>query len=357
MFLADGYGLPEKSLNSLPQQGTFPIYEDVLEFADSIRKLKALPGVTSILSSLDDPRLDNEVLSAFDQALDCLQHTHETVWQATRAPSSQNPTEIAPLVFRKLGHRMTVAENGSEALQKLAKEPFDAVLMDVEMPEMDGMEATRRIRAGEAGAKNKGIPIIAMTAHAMVGYERACAEAGMDVYLSKPVSLKGLATALDQFDKTSALSPSNPVPAQGNGSVLNKEAALDRFDGDEELYQQVCAEFPAICRSRLLAFRQAQKKADFETLAMLAHSCKSECGLVGADSAGDRRPDVPGRQGQQQGRGGQALPLHGSRNKTRLGCPDPELIPDLIPRTPEPVKTLAKIRGYPPPGDGLNAPR
>ena len=87
----------------LPQQGTFPIYEDVLGLAGSIRRLKALPGVKSILSSWDEPRLDTEALSLFDQALDCLQHTHETVWQATRETSSQNPTEIAPLVFQKLG--------------------------------------------------------------------------------------------------------------------------------------------------------------------------------------------------------------------------------------------------------------
>jgi PAS domain S-box-containing protein len=201
--------------------------------------------------------------------------------------AEDNPynVKVAGKLLEKLGHRMSLAENGREALQKLAEEPFDGVLMDVEMPEMNGMEATRRIRAGEAGAKNRGIPIIAMTAHAMVGYEKACTEAGMNGYLSKPVSLKGLASALDQFVKTSVSPPSTPFTAQGNASVLNKEAALDRFDGDEELYRQVCAEFPAICRSRLLALRQAQKKADFETLAMLAHSCKSECGLVGADSA------------------------------------------------------------------------
>ena len=87
----------------LPQQGTFPIYEDVLELAHSIQKLRTLPGIKLTLSSWDDPRLGNEALSTLDQALDCLQHTHETVWQATREASSQNPTEIAPLVFQKLG--------------------------------------------------------------------------------------------------------------------------------------------------------------------------------------------------------------------------------------------------------------
>ena len=88
------------------------------------------------------------------------------------------------------------AESAEQAIAVLQTVPFDLVLMDVQMPEMDGLEATRAIRAGKAGDRNREIPIIAMTAYATSEDEQACYEAGMTGYLTKPLSLQGFIDAV-----------------------------------------------------------------------------------------------------------------------------------------------------------------
>jgi CheY-like chemotaxis protein len=96
--------------------------------------------------------------------------------------------------LKKQGHQPVVVANGRLALEALAREPFDLVLMDVEMPEMDGFEATARLRAGEGGGRR--LPIIGLTAHAMKGDRERCLAAGMDGYLTKPVEAQALASEI-----------------------------------------------------------------------------------------------------------------------------------------------------------------
>jgi signal transduction histidine kinase/DNA-binding response OmpR family regulator len=104
--------------------------------------------------------------------------------------------QLARRLLEKAGHSVTLARNGCEALELLGRQPFDVVLMDVQMPEMDGFEATAAIREKET--KTGGhIPIIAMTAHAMKGDEERCLQAGMDAYVAKPIQRKQLFSALE----------------------------------------------------------------------------------------------------------------------------------------------------------------
>jgi PAS domain S-box-containing protein len=103
---------------------------------------------------------------------------------------------VAQLMLEQLGHTIEIAENGRAALEWLAAEPFDAVLMDCQMPEMDGYEATRQIRAGKVHGLNPGIPIIALTAYAMPADRTRVLEAGMDDYVPKPLSKETLHAAL-----------------------------------------------------------------------------------------------------------------------------------------------------------------
>jgi CheY-like chemotaxis protein len=105
---------------------------------------------------------------------------------------------LAVRLLEKRGHRVTVAGNGRQALEALAKESFDLVFMDVQMPEMDGMEATQAIREKE---KNSGLhqPIIALTAHAMKGDREKCLAAGMDGYLTKPIRPQQLDEVLANY--------------------------------------------------------------------------------------------------------------------------------------------------------------
>ena len=99
-------------------------------------------------------------------------------------------------MLEKRGHSVTLAANGREAVQALAQEPYDLVLMDVQMPEMDGFEATAAIRASERGGTRRQ-PIFALTAHAMKGVEERCIAAGMDGYLTKPLGPKELDRVLE----------------------------------------------------------------------------------------------------------------------------------------------------------------
>jgi CheY-like chemotaxis protein len=101
-------------------------------------------------------------------------------------------------MLRQLGHCPTLAATGREAVDALTDKDFDAVLMDCNMPVMDGMEATKHIRRGTAGVSKTRIPVIALTANAMDGDREMCLAAGMDDFLTKPVTLAALRDALDR---------------------------------------------------------------------------------------------------------------------------------------------------------------
>jgi len=105
-------------------------------------------------------------------------------------------SQVITAFLTRLGHTSEMAGNGKEALAILSQKDFDAVLMDIEMPEMDGIEATENIRLGSNGVRNPGIPIIALTAHALKDYEDKCMKAGMNSYLTKPVDIDQLSQVL-----------------------------------------------------------------------------------------------------------------------------------------------------------------
>jgi CheY-like chemotaxis protein len=119
-------------------------------------------------------------------------------------------------LLEKHGHSVQVAGNGRECLQVLEREDFDLILMDVQMPEMDGLEATRLIRSGEEGT-GRHIPILAMTAHAMKGDRELCLAAGMDGYLTKPIQPQELYQNVDKL--FSAHEPSNGAGQRAKGPV------------------------------------------------------------------------------------------------------------------------------------------
>jgi CheY-like chemotaxis protein len=100
-------------------------------------------------------------------------------------------------MLRKLGHHVTLAENGAEALANWSKGNFDLIFMDVQMPEMDGFEAARQIRVCECDRQTH-IPIVAMTANAMRGDRELCIASGMDDYISKPISRRALTEAIER---------------------------------------------------------------------------------------------------------------------------------------------------------------
>lgn len=184
--------------------------------------------------------------------------------------------------LEKQGHEVTTAENGREALETLGKHGFDLVLMDVQMPVMDGLEATSAIREGEKGT-GEHIPIVALTASAMKGDRERCLAAGMDGYVSKPVQAGDLYRAVERF------SPS-PAPGQGETPLqsepaFDRDAALARLNGDVELLEEMVELFlqhtPALLEEILLAIGIR----DGRTLERAAHKLRGSIGNFGAAGA------------------------------------------------------------------------
>jgi signal transduction histidine kinase/DNA-binding NarL/FixJ family response regulator len=157
--------------------------------------------------------------------------THHTIQKAARQLSiliaEDNPVnqKVAETMLDKRGHRVFVASNGREALETLNKEHIDLILMDVQMPEIDGFEATERIREREK-ANGGHIPIVAMTAHAMKGDRERCLAAGMDSYLSKPIRAEQLFTVIQNLANRSQEKKKEGTPTSKHGTQL----AEDVFD-------------------------------------------------------------------------------------------------------------------------------
>jgi len=150
---------------------------------------------------------------------------------------------LAARLLEKRGHEVVIAGNGREALRALETQSFDAVLMDVQMPEMDGFEATRAIRAAERGTE-RHVPIVAMTAHAMRGDREACLAAGMDDYVSKPISSRDLCEKLERLT-AGARQARTPLlaPARAAEPPFDRAGVPARLEGDEALLEELVATF------------------------------------------------------------------------------------------------------------------
>jgi CheY-like chemotaxis protein len=165
---------------------------------------------------------------------------------------------LAVSLLEKRGHQVVVAGNGRGALAALDRDRFDAVLMDVQMPDMDGFEATATIRAREA-ATGGHTPIIAMTAHSLKGDRERCLEAGMDAYVSKPLHPQQLFEALASVvpQVSNAEGAVSTATAADAAKTFNRAAALKRVDGDVELMKELVGLFLGECPQWLGEIREA----------------------------------------------------------------------------------------------------
>jgi signal transduction histidine kinase/DNA-binding response OmpR family regulator len=179
---------------------------------------------------------------------------------------------VAVGLLRRRGHDVTVASNGREALEALDRAAFDVVLMDVQMPEMGGFEATAAIRARERETGGH-LRIVAMTAHAMTGDRERCLAAGMDGYMAKPIDHQILYTVVEQ-ESTGSEGPTY--------QPSDREAMLARLDGDERLLQQVVQVFLDDVPERLTAVRSAIDRRDAENLRRAAHALKGAAANLSA---------------------------------------------------------------------------
>jgi PAS domain S-box-containing protein len=231
--------------------------------------------------------------------------------------------KLALVLLQKAGFMVDTVDNGLKAYERFQQESYSIVLMDVQMPEMDGFEATQKIRQWEAGREGQHTPIIAMTAHALKGDREKCLEAGMDDYISKPIDLKVLKAVLERWTDTTSVNSDLPLmkiddlvsgtdeeigifPESGllegeglfgdseqmittkdpNRIVENVEiideyeipidlkSALPRFGDDFELFVELGNEFMESLMTRIDELEEFTKKMDFQSLVRSAHNLK-----------------------------------------------------------------------------------
>jgi len=192
---------------------------------------------------------------------------------------------VATGILEKQGHGLTLANNGREAVEAVASDVFDLVFMDVQMPEMDGFEATARIRAAEkSGVRTTSI--IAMTAHAMAGDRERCLAAGMDDYIAKPLQKEDLLALLERFRIPPVATP-NGGNALAALSVFSRETFLRRLEGDEVLLQRLIFLFHESTPLAVETIAAAIRARNGPVLASSAHALLSSLGVFGAREASE----------------------------------------------------------------------
>jgi signal transduction histidine kinase/CheY-like chemotaxis protein len=211
--------------------------------------------------------------------------------------------KVAATMLKKRGHRVVVASNGREALEALDKERVDLVLMDVQMPEMDGFEATELIRDREKG--NGGhIPIVAMTAHAMKGDREKCLAAGMDDYMSKPIRAEDLFSVIEDLangsddKKKDVPAPSETVMPVAE-DVFDLSKVLSSLDGDTALFEEIANLFLSVAADNIAKLREGVAKGDPGAVEEATHTLKGSAGQFGAKRTLDavHRLELIGKNG------------------------------------------------------------
>jgi CheY-like chemotaxis protein/HPt (histidine-containing phosphotransfer) domain-containing protein len=224
-------------------------------------------------------------LSAADGAVgDAPAHEPDRALRPLRVLLAEdNPVnrKLAVALLEKRGHTVVAVENGRQVLHALATDRFDAVLMDVQMPEMGGFEATAAIRERERGTGSR-IPIIAMTARAMKGDRERCLEAGMDGYIPKPIRRDELYQVLEGV----VLGTSAEVRAAdgdvGTDGAIDAEALRALVDGNTQLLRELVALYVEDCPRLLVEIREAIGRDDATALQMAAHTLKGSAGSLTA---------------------------------------------------------------------------
>lgn len=252
---------------------------------------------------LRKPISQSELLDAICNAMGTVTLAQKRLSGSTEAEQVHRPLRIllaednevnqlvAVRLLKNRGHSVEVVNNGREALAALEREAVDLVLMDVQMPEMDGLAATEAIREREK-LSGKHVPIVALTAHAMKGDREECLAAGMDAYVSKPLRPQALFEAIAGLVPMAEDTLSIPLTidiqttkGQQTEPAFDLASALARVEGDEVLLRQLIGLFFAQAEKLLPEVRSASKRGDGKALERFAHKLKGSMGCFSATAA------------------------------------------------------------------------
>jgi two-component system, sensor histidine kinase and response regulator len=188
--------------------------------------------------------------------------------------------KVAVAMLRGIGCEPTVVVDGREAFAAWESGPFDLILMDIQMPEMDGFAALAAIRAREREAGCR-VPIVALTAHAMKGDRERCLEAGFDDHLAKPIRADDLARVIARWTSRA------PDVAHASASDFDREAALDILGGDGKLLSEVVGLFLDDCPRLFGSIDEAIRRSDATTMKGLAHTVRGVAGTFALTAMGE----------------------------------------------------------------------
>ncbi len=249
-----------------------------------------------VVAFLPKPLRDSELLAACQSALrerpgDHAEAAGGAVVTATRTAvvllveDNVINQRVAQQILTRRGHDVRIAHNGRQAVEVLDRWTPDVVFMDVQMPEMNGIDATRAIRAREQ-VRGGHVPIIALTAHAMAADREMCLQAGMDDYLTKPVSPSALTQTVERIVAERTSDSKANGPANGNAdAVLDPAGALERVDGDRELLGEIIELFQQDVGALVEELEAAVRSKDSEAIMRTAHRLKGSVATFAAKPA------------------------------------------------------------------------
>ena len=264
--------------------------------------------VTGYLAMLNKPVRRQKLLEVLAQVLGGKQTTGSVANPAsdTAPPTFSSQTRILVAednltnqqvilgILKKLGLVARVAANGAEAVKELESQPYDLVLMDVQMPEMDGFEATGIIRNPQSRVQNHQMPVIALTANALQGDREKCQEAGMSDYLTKPIEVPALVVILEKWlpagAKAAQPSENQPVtptvvpPSEPAIPVFNRTAFLRRLMNDEQLARIIIQAFLGDMPGQIKQLKDVVAAGETQRIGQQAHKIKGAAANVGGEA-------------------------------------------------------------------------
>ena len=291
----DGWALVEQ-LRCRSEETDLPVI--VLSSGVSGPEVRLQEGL-EVSSYLMKPVKQSELLAAIENALTPGNGKSE----ATSSPSDRPLPPISSLrillaedgltnqklamaLLGKWGHQVTVAKDGREAVHAYESQPFDLIIMDVQMPEMDGLEATACIRALEQKS-NRHIPIVAMTARAMKGDRERCLESGMDGYVAKPIRQRDLYQAIAPYFATTA-------NTEGTSAVVNWPKVLGQVEGDFQMLGELIDSFRQETPGLLAELESGLQNSNAQAVYRTAHTLKASLKIFGVQPTVELITEIEG---------------------------------------------------------------
>ena len=283
----DGFTLAERMRGLPTKPGPSILMLSSADHSDALQRCRTL----SLSAYIVKPVTQNDLYTAILSALGAAPKAADARPKPSIAPATpsrafrvllaeDNPVnqKLAIHLLQSAGHEVRLAHNGIQAVELYRRETFDLVCMDLQMPEMGGIDATAEIRQIER-ERNTRTPIIALTAHAMQGDRKRCLDADMDGYVSKPIGRQQLEEEITRVLGAAPILTSAPATTAA-APAADGEAIQRRFEDDQELLRQLAEVFLEDCPARMAAIAEAFARDDTRALARAAHTLKGAVSVL-----------------------------------------------------------------------------